>query len=301
MKKKSDLVQETLLRVLQRVSRGEPVASIVETARSMDADLIVMGTHGKAGTSAFWAGSINQRTKAQPFNAGSHSTCAASKRRHSSSSRATRACVASAVRRHPRLSTATCRKRQSSDRVAAASAGSVFTGWGDACSGTGDCVDCKQCVAVCPTGIDIRNGLQMECVHCTACVWLVEKLPAVLPGVDESTMPRRFMLMQDPPNHTRLRRLVSRAFTPPAIERLRPHVQALVGEMLDAVVAKGSFKIQLGTVTKAGTEYQAMALTLGTSAFSGASKVEVFVGIGEKRLPDVDAHSERAGRGAPPG
>lgn len=56
-----------------------------------------------------------------------------------------------------------------------------------------------------------------------------------LPGVDESAMPRRFMLMQDPPNHTRLRRLVSRAFTPPAIERLRPHVEALVASMLDAV------------------------------------------------------------------
>lgn len=36
--------------------------------------------------------------------------------------------------------------------------------------GVGDCIDCRQCVAVCPTGIDIRNGLQMECVHCTACI-----------------------------------------------------------------------------------------------------------------------------------
>jgi cytochrome c oxidase accessory protein FixG len=34
----------------------------------------------------------------------------------------------------------------------------------------GDCVDCGRCVAVCPTGIDIRNGLQLECVGCTACV-----------------------------------------------------------------------------------------------------------------------------------
>lgn len=37
-------------------------------------------------------------------------------------------------------------------------------------AGAGDCIDCRQCVAVCPTGIDIRNGLQMECVHCTACM-----------------------------------------------------------------------------------------------------------------------------------
>lgn len=34
----------------------------------------------------------------------------------------------------------------------------------------GDCVDCNQCVEVCPTGIDIRNGTQLECVNCTACM-----------------------------------------------------------------------------------------------------------------------------------
>jgi len=37
-------------------------------------------------------------------------------------------------------------------------------------SGFGDCIDCRACVAVCPIGIDIRNGTQMECVHCTACI-----------------------------------------------------------------------------------------------------------------------------------
>jgi len=34
----------------------------------------------------------------------------------------------------------------------------------------GDCIDCFQCVKVCPTGIDIRNGTQMDCVGCTACI-----------------------------------------------------------------------------------------------------------------------------------
>ena len=34
----------------------------------------------------------------------------------------------------------------------------------------GDCVDCGLCVSVCPTGIDIRQGTQMECVNCTACI-----------------------------------------------------------------------------------------------------------------------------------
>jgi cytochrome c oxidase accessory protein FixG len=34
----------------------------------------------------------------------------------------------------------------------------------------GDCVDCSACVSVCPTGIDIRHGTQLECVNCTACI-----------------------------------------------------------------------------------------------------------------------------------
>lgn len=34
----------------------------------------------------------------------------------------------------------------------------------------GDCIDCNSCVQVCPTGIDIRNGTQLECVNCAACI-----------------------------------------------------------------------------------------------------------------------------------
>ncbi|SKA77461.1 cytochrome c oxidase accessory protein FixG [Prosthecobacter debontii] len=37
-------------------------------------------------------------------------------------------------------------------------------------STTGSCIDCRRCVQVCPTGIDIRNGLQLECIGCAACV-----------------------------------------------------------------------------------------------------------------------------------
>lgn len=43
--------------------------------------------------------------------------------------------------------------------------GSVRTG-----EPNGDCIDCGKCIAVCPTGIDIRNGLQLECISCTACM-----------------------------------------------------------------------------------------------------------------------------------
>jgi len=36
--------------------------------------------------------------------------------------------------------------------------------------GVGDCVDCNRCYAVCPTGIDIRNGIQLDCIGCSACI-----------------------------------------------------------------------------------------------------------------------------------
>lgn len=68
---------------------------------------------------------------------------------------------------------------------------------------TGDCIDCKLCVQVCPTGIDIRNGTQMECVNCTACIdacdMVMEKInrPLRLIGFkseDEITHNRPFTL-----------------------------------------------------------------------------------------------------------
>ncbi|HEX2676487.1 MAG TPA: cytochrome P450 [Polyangiales bacterium] len=64
-----------------------------------------------------------------------------------------------------------------------------------------------------------------------------------LPGVDESVLERRFMLQQDPPNHTRLRRLVSKGFTPPSIERMRPHVQKLVDELLERAAERGTLDV----------------------------------------------------------
>jgi cytochrome c oxidase accessory protein FixG len=41
---------------------------------------------------------------------------------------------------------------------------------GQSWEGRGDCIDCHQCVAVCPTGIDIRNGPQLECIQCALCI-----------------------------------------------------------------------------------------------------------------------------------
>ena len=65
-----------------------------------------------------------------------------------------------------------------------------------------------------------------------------------LPGVDESLGGQRlFMLQQDPPTHTRLRRLVSGAFTPRAIATLRPKVQQIVDACLDRVAERGEMDI----------------------------------------------------------
>jgi cytochrome c oxidase accessory protein FixG len=41
---------------------------------------------------------------------------------------------------------------------------------GQAWEGRGDCIDCRACVAVCPTGIDIRDGSQLECIQCALCI-----------------------------------------------------------------------------------------------------------------------------------
>ncbi|MGH7859886.1 MAG: cytochrome P450, partial [Candidatus Binatia bacterium] len=64
----------------------------------------------------------------------------------------------------------------------------------------------------------------------------VRTTDGILPGVDESLQGQRlFMLQQDPPNHTRLRKLVSRAFTPRALNELRGNIQRVVDDCLDRV------------------------------------------------------------------
>src|SRR5439155_1250752 len=72
----------------------------------------------------------------------------------------------------------------------------------------------------------------------------VRTTDGVLPGVDESlTGQRLFMLQQDPPTHTRLRRLVSSAFTPRAIAALRPQIQRIVDGCLDRVAGRGTMDV----------------------------------------------------------
>ncbi|MCF8432027.1 MAG: cytochrome c oxidase accessory protein CcoG, partial [Melioribacteraceae bacterium] len=53
---------------------------------------------------------------------------------------------------------------------------------GEARTENGDCIDCHLCVDVCPTGIDIRNGTQLECINCTACI---DACDAVMDKIDK--------------------------------------------------------------------------------------------------------------------
>jgi len=48
----------------------------------------------------------------------------------------------------------------------------------------GDCINCRQCVEVCPTGIDIRDGSQLECINCTACI---DACDAVMTKINKPT------------------------------------------------------------------------------------------------------------------
>jgi cytochrome P450 len=79
-------------------------------------------------------------------------------------------------------------------------------------------------------------------LHRTKCG--VRSTSGFLPGIDETVDgPRNFMLLQDPPNHTRLRKLVSHAFTPRALGAWRERITAIVEECLDRVAAKGEMDV----------------------------------------------------------
>ncbi len=81
-----------------------------------------------------------------------------------------------------------------------------------------------------------RLALHADCLHLLRDVrcgvrHVDGRTPNQARGVD--TGPGGFMLQQDPPNHTRLRKVVGKAFTPRTTERIRPQVESIVDEILD--------------------------------------------------------------------
>ena len=62
-------------------------------------------------------------------------------------------------------------------------------------------------------------------------------------GIGPDRRPGLTMIVKDPPEHTRLRKLVSKAFTPRMVEQLAPRIKTIVNELLDTVIAQGSFDL----------------------------------------------------------
>ncbi len=58
-------LRELKVRTAAEVARGDPVAAILSTARRLDSDIIILGTHGKTGMDAFWSGSVTPRLSGQ--------------------------------------------------------------------------------------------------------------------------------------------------------------------------------------------------------------------------------------------
>src|SRR6516164_2087209 len=78
-------------------------------------------------------------------------------------------------------------------------------------AGLGDCIDCEICVQVCPTGIDIRKGLQYECIGCSACIDGCDEV------MDKLGYPRgliRYSTERAMENHWSTKEIVGHVFRP---------------------------------------------------------------------------------------
>ena len=72
----------------------------------------------------------------------------------------------------------------------------------------------------------------------------MRRTDGLLPGQEEAAPEAgRFMLLQDPPTHTRIRKLVSKAFTPRAIESWRPRIDIVTNDLLDRVAQQGEMDL----------------------------------------------------------
>ncbi len=108
----------------------------------------------------------------------------------------------------------------------------------------GDCIDCAQCVRVCPTGIDIRNGTQLECVNCTACI---DACDTMMDGVGLEKGLIRFVSENGIKNRTRFqwtRRVISYTVL----------LVALIGVWITMLVLRSDFSTTI--IRQRGSTFQ---------------------------------------------
>jgi cytochrome c oxidase accessory protein FixG len=121
--------------------------------------------------------------------------------------------------------------------------------------GKGDCIDCGLCVSVCPTGIDIRNGTQLECVNCTACI---DECDHMMDSVGQEKGLIRFVSENGIKNGTRFewtRRV--KAYT--------VLLTALLGVLITLLVTRTDFQATI--FRQRGTTYQATEKGLVSNIF----------------------------------
>jgi cytochrome c oxidase accessory protein FixG len=114
---------------------------------------------------------------------------------------------------------------------------------GDTWEGRGDCVDCTQCVVVCPMGIDIRNGPQLECIQCGLCI---DACDGVMKKVGRPTG----LIAYDTDDNVTLRKVGAKA---------RPFQPLRARTILYAVVFVATAVIMaFGLATRTGLEFSAL-------------------------------------------
>lgn len=101
----------------------------------------------------------------------------------------------------------------------------------------GDCVDCFACVRTCPTGIDIRDGLQMECVGCTQCI---DACDAIMIGVGKPTGLIRYT------SENEIERKPQRGLMRPRTIGYTVALVALLGSLLALLLLRTPFDVNLG-------------------------------------------------------
>jgi cytochrome c oxidase accessory protein FixG len=106
----------------------------------------------------------------------------------------------------------------------------------------GDCVDCNRCVQVCPTGIDIRNGIQMECINCLECA---DACDVVMEKIKKPTGLIRFL--REPGQKEQF--------------RIRPLIYCVVSVVLIGVFGYRLLNrdlLQISMASKSGTDFQVL-------------------------------------------